>query len=152
MTLKNFILIGCSVLHMQLWRHNEGTYDVNTNHTHSPWGVLATCQVSIFSSVQVQRERSKMFPFFPKWLSHHVIYDIILIIITFHMRSQTCGENFVSIRQAVVEKKHESSVRTNKQTNRRTRRRRHAEHDACKIHKTNLTSKIIGGWIQWPEI
>ena len=25
---KMFILIGCGVLHMQLWRHNEGPYDV----------------------------------------------------------------------------------------------------------------------------
>ena len=33
-----------------------------------------------------------------------------------------------------------------------TRRRCHAEHDACKIHKTNLTSKIIGGFIKWPNM
>ena len=31
------------------------------------------------------------------------------------------------------------------QTDNITRRRRCAEHDTCKIHKTNLTSKIIGG-------
>ena len=34
----------------------------------------------------------------------------------------------------------------------RRRRRRHAEHETCKIHQTNLTSKIIGGWIQWPNM
>ena len=39
-----------------------------------------------------------------------------------------------------------------RQTDRQTRRRHHAEHDTCKIHKTNLTSKIIGGWIQWPNM
>ena len=41
---------------------------------------------------------------------------------------------------------------TNKQrkSNKETRRRR-AERDTCKIQKINLTSKIIGGWIQWPN-
>ena len=42
---KFFILISCGVLHMQLWRHNEGTYDVIKKVTHSPWGVLAVYQV-----------------------------------------------------------------------------------------------------------
>ena len=43
---KIFILIGCRVLHMQLWHHNEGTYDViKKNLSHSPWGVLAICHL-----------------------------------------------------------------------------------------------------------
>ena len=33
-----------------------------------------------------------------------------------------------------------------------TRRRCRAEQDTCKIHETNLASKIIGGWIQWPNV
>ena len=37
-------------------------------------------------------------------------------------------------------------------TKKQTRRRHHAQHDTCKIHKTNLTSKIIGGWIQWTNM
>ena len=59
---KISILIGCGVLHMQLWHHNEGTYDI-IKITHSPWGVRAMCQVSIFSLVRVL-QRSKVSPFF----------------------------------------------------------------------------------------
>jgi len=33
-----------------------------------------------------------------------------------------------------------------------TRKRRRAEHENCKVKKTNLTSAIIGGWIQWPNM
>ena len=54
---KIFILIGCGLPHMQLWRHNEGTYDAIKNETYSPWRVLAMCQVSIFSLVGFQRYR-----------------------------------------------------------------------------------------------
>ena len=58
---KIFILIRCSILRMQLWCHNKGTYDViKKNHTYSPW-VLAVCQVSIFSLVQFQRYRGPKF-------------------------------------------------------------------------------------------
>ena len=32
------------------------------------------------------------------------------------------------------------------------KKRHHKEHDACKIYKANLTSTIIGGWIQWPNL
>ena len=39
-----------------------------------------------------------------------------------------------------------------RQTDKQTRRRCRAEHDTCKIHKTNLTLKIIGDWIQWPNM
>ena len=33
-----------------------------------------------------------------------------------------------------------------------SRRRRRADHDTWKINETNLTSKIIGGWIEWPNM
>ena len=43
---KIFTLIGYGVVHMQLWHHNEGTYDVmKKNHTYSPWGVLPMCHL-----------------------------------------------------------------------------------------------------------
>ena len=48
-------------------------------------------------------QRSKVFPFFPIWLLHHVTYDVI-IIKTFYMSSRSYCENFVSIRQAVADK------------------------------------------------
>ena len=91
-----FILIGCSVLHMQLWCHNKGTYDVIKNHSHSSW-VLAMCQVLIFFLGAVSEiQRCKVFPFFQHgchttWpMPHHVI-----IIKTFYISSCTNGENFV---------------------------------------------------------
>ena len=102
---KIFILIRCSVLHIQLWRHNEGTYDIIiTKHTYSSWGELAMCQVSIFSFVRFQRCRGPKFSIFPTWLPNHVTYDIIIMIETFYMSSHTSDENFFSIWQVVVEK------------------------------------------------
>ena len=41
---------------------------------------------------------------FPTLLSHYMDYDVIIMIETFYMSSHTDGENFISIRQAVVEK------------------------------------------------
>ena len=62
---KMFILIGYSVLHMQLWCYNEDTSDVILkNRTYYPCGVLAICQVSIFPLVGFQRSRPKVFLFF----------------------------------------------------------------------------------------
>ena len=62
------------------------------------------CQVSIFSLVRFQRFSDPNFSVFPIWLPHHVTYDVIILIDTFHMTRRTNGENFVSIRQAVAKK------------------------------------------------
>ena len=61
MTQNIFVFIGCGIIHMQLWCHNEGTYDVIINNTHSAWGVLAMFQVLIFSLVRFQRCRGPIF-------------------------------------------------------------------------------------------
>ena len=45
-----------------------------------------------------------IFSVFPQWLPHHVTYDVIIIIRTFHMSSSTNDENVVSIWQEVAEK------------------------------------------------
>ena len=100
-----FILIGCSIIHMQLWYHNKGSYDVIKKITYSPWEVLCRCQVSIFSMERFRRCRGPTFLLFPTWLPHHMNYDIIIIIKTFYMSIRTDGENLVSIRQVVAEKR-----------------------------------------------
>ena len=61
----------------------------------------------------------------------------------------TFPQDYIQIRAQLFEI---SCTQTNKQTDRQTRRRPRAGHGTCKIHKTNLTSKIIGGSIQWPNI
>ena len=61
------------------------------------------------------------FPVFQTWLPHHVTYDVTIMIKTFYMCSRTYVENFVSIRQAVVEKNTKVLCgQTNKQTDKRT--------------------------------
>ena len=50
------------------------------------------------------------------------------------MSSRTIGENFVSIRRAVAEKKHESSVQTNKQTE----KNRHTNMNKTSCRARNL--------------
>ena len=81
----------------------------------------STCRVPSFnffhdavSEIEVQR-----FSVFPTWLPHPVTYDVIIIIETFYMSSCANGEDFVSIRQAFVEKNtHVLCGQTNKQTDR----------------------------------
>ena len=68
------------------------------------------------SEIEVQS-----FSVFPTWLPHHVTYDVIIIIKTFYMSSYTNGKNFVSIRQAVVEKNTKVLCgQTDRQTNKHT--------------------------------
>ena len=75
------------------------------------------CQVSIFSLVRFQRYRGPKFFGFPIWLPHLVIYDVIILIKTFYVLNRSYGENFVSIRQGVVEKNTKVMWgQTNKQT------------------------------------
>ena len=100
---KIFILIGCSVLHMQLWHHNKGTYDV-IKITLIPHEEYLLCAKFQFFPLCRFREKVHSFSVFPIWLPNHVTYDIIIIIKTFHMSSCSNGENFVSIWQAVAEK------------------------------------------------
>ena len=72
-----------------------------------------TCYVQSFNfflGKVSEIQRSKVFP---TCLPHHVTYDVMTIIKTFHMSSRTSGENFVS---SGCGEKHESSVRTNKRT------------------------------------
>ena len=69
-------------------------------------------------------------------------YDVIIIIKILYMSSRTNGENFVSIWQAVAEKNTKVLCRqTDRQTYRQTNKKTSAEHDTCKISKTNLTIK-----------
>ena len=86
------------------------------NDTYSPWGILAMCQVSMFSWLRFQRYRGPKFFRLPIWLPHHVTYYIIIIIKTFYMSSRTYGENFCLYPTSGFGEKHESSVQTNKQT------------------------------------
>ena len=64
------------------------------------------CQVSIFfpwsgfGDAGVQH-----FSFFSTWLPHHMTDDVIMIITAFYMSSHTYGENFLSIQQAIPEKR-----------------------------------------------
>ena len=102
---KIFMLIGCGVLHMQLWHHNEGTYDVIKKKSDS-FPLRSTCympSLNFFLGVASERE-VRRFSILPIWLPHHVTYDVIIIIQTFYMSSHTNVVNFVSIQQAVVEK------------------------------------------------
>ena len=50
------------------------------------------------------RYRGPKFFRFPIWRPHHVAYDVILIIKTFHISRCTNGENLVSIRLEVAGK------------------------------------------------
>ena len=91
-----FILIRCRVLHMQLWHHNEGTYDVIKKSHLFP--IRSTCCVPSFyfflgavSDIEVQS-----FSVFQIWLAHQVIYDVIIIIETFCMSSRSYGQNWVN--------------------------------------------------------
>ena len=62
------------------------------------------------------------FPIFPRWVPHHVTYDIMIIIKTLYMSSRANGENFVSIRQAVAQKNTKVLCRqTNRQTDKQTK-------------------------------
>uniref|UniRef100_A0A8C4WZA0 Uncharacterized protein n=1 Tax=Eptatretus burgeri TaxID=7764 RepID=A0A8C4WZA0_EPTBU len=45
------------------------------------------CQVSIFNTERLWRYRFPKFSFFPIWLPHHMIYDVIIITKTFYMRT-----------------------------------------------------------------
>ena len=67
----------------------------------------STCHVPSFNSSHgaVLEIEVQHFSSFPTWLPHHVAYYVIIIIKTFCMCSRTYGENFVSIRQAVPEKR-----------------------------------------------
>ena len=63
----------------------------------------------------------QIFPVFLTWLTHHMTDDIIIFIATFHISSRTNGENFVSIRQVLVEKNTKVlRIQTNKQTDKQT--------------------------------
>ena len=123
MTLKIFIMIRCDVLHMQLWRHNEGTSDV-IKKSHS-FPMRSTCDVPSFnfflgvvSEIEVQS-----FSVFPTWLPHQVTYDIKIVCKSSCKISCSYGENFVSIWQVVVEKNMKVLCeRTNKQPNKQTSR------------------------------
>jgi len=85
--------------------------------THSPWGVLAACQVSFFFLGGVSEIEVQSLSVFSNMAAHHVTYDVIIISKTFYMNSRTDGENLVSIRQAVVEKNMKVLYgQTNKQT------------------------------------
>ena len=74
--------------------------------------------LGVFSEIQ----KFKVFSVFPTWLPHHVTYDVIIIIKTFHISRRSNDENFVSIRNAVAQKNTEVLCRqtnTNKQAGRR---------------------------------
>ena len=104
---KFFILIGSSILRMQLWRHNEGTYDVIKKKValipREEYLLCAKFQIFPWCGFR-DRGPKFFFCFFPIWLPHHITYNIIIIIETFYISSRSNGENFVSIWQAVAEK------------------------------------------------
>ena len=100
---KIFILIGCGVLHMQLWRHNKGTYDILKIHTpHEEYLLCAKYQFFPWYSFRYTEVQS--FSVFPTWLPHYMTYDIIIITKIFYMSIRSYGENFISIWQAVASK------------------------------------------------
>ena len=101
---KFFILIGCSVVCMQLWRHNRGTNDIIKKKTSRLFPMRRTCPVPSFNFFFVAVPKIQRSKVFPTWLPHRVTYDVIIMIKTFYMSRRTYGENFVSIRQAVEEK------------------------------------------------
>ena len=121
MPVKIFILIGCSVLHMQSRCHNEGNYDVIkiTLIPHEEYLLCAKFQFFPFCGFRETEGQS--FSVFPIWLPHHVTYDVILIIKTCYMSIRTNGEKFVSISQAVAQKNTKVLCKqTNRQSNKQT--------------------------------
>ena len=67
-----------------------------------------------FRDIEVQS-----FSVFPLWLPHHVTYDVIIIMKTFHTSSCSDGENLVAIQPEVVEKNTKVLCgQTNKHTSR----------------------------------
>ena len=97
-----FLLIGCSVPHMQLWCHNEGTYDV-TKIPHSfsmrstcyvtlvhPWLVEHLCEVSSRFIQPLWRRRFFIgFRINPIWLPNHVNNDITCVNLLFLMERRS---------------------------------------------------------------
>ena len=100
--------------------HNEGTYDVikSTLIPHEEY--LRGSKFQFFPRCGFRDTEVQSFSVFPIWLPHHLTYDVIIIIKTFHMRSPSNRENFVSICPAVAEKNTKILCR---QTNRQTRGR-----------------------------
>ena len=115
MTQKHF-----QSLYVTFYKYN---YDVITkapmmslkkNHTHSPWGVLCGkfqfspwCSFTCLGpkcSAECLRAKVQSVSVFPTRLPHHVTYDILILIKTFHWSRRTNDANFVSIWQAVAEK------------------------------------------------
>ena len=150
---KIFRLIGCGVLHMQLWRHNEGTYDVikilipheeyllRAKFQFSPWCGFRDTEVQGFSVV-------------PIWLPHHVTYDVITIIRTFYMSCRTNGENFVSIRRAVVEKNtkvlcRQTDRHIDKQTNKQTDKQTDPNVIPSTLVRVNIMPNIVFGEVKY---
>ena len=121
MTLKHFHAV-------QMWR---STYAMMMSKRRHRWShknkknhsipMKSTCYVpsfNFFLGAVSGIKWSKVIPFFPTWLPHHVTYDVIIVIKTFCMSSHTYGENFFSIQQAVTEKNTKVlSRQSNKQTN-----------------------------------
>ena len=64
------------------------------------------CQVSIFFLGAVSEMEVQNFYVFPTWLPHHVTYDVIIIIKTFHMGSRTDGEKLCLDPTNSYEEKH----------------------------------------------
>ena len=61
---RNFKFFRCSFIRVKFSRGHHFTDDVTKIHTSSPWGVIAMCQVSIFSIVPFRRYRGlKLFGF-----------------------------------------------------------------------------------------
>ena len=61
-----------------------------------------TCHMpsfSFFPYCSFRDTEVQSFSVFPTWLPHHVTYDVMVVIATFYMSSNTNRENFVSIRQ-----------------------------------------------------
>ena len=102
---KFFILIGCGVLHINLWRHNEDSYDVIKITLIPQEEYLLCAKFKFFPWCGFRVTEVQSFSDFPIWLPHHVTYYIIIIIKTFYMSSRTYGENGLSIGEAVAEKK-----------------------------------------------
>ena len=115
---KMFILIRCIILQMQLWRHNEGTYDVIkiTLIPHEEYLLFAKFQ--FFPWFGFRDTEVQFFFLFPTWLTHHVTYAIIIIIKTFFMSSRTNGENFVSICGCENKRRKTRKLCADKQTDR----------------------------------
>ena len=105
---------------MQLWRLNEGTYDVIKNGIpHEEY--LLSAKFQVFPWCSFRDTEVQIFLVFPTWLLHYVTYDILITIKSFYMSSRTYGENLVSIEQAVAEKN--TKVCADKQADRQTDKR-----------------------------